>query len=112
MEANEIVTARATDMIDYQAGAVVSRVIMKTTSGTVTLFAFDEGQELAEHTAPFEALVHVLDGEAEVVIVGVTHCLTAGDLIVMPAHRPHAVKAVQRFKMILTMIREPKAAVV
>jgi quercetin dioxygenase-like cupin family protein len=93
-------------MIQYQTGAVVSRVIIKKNTGTITLFAFDEGQELSEHTTPFEALAHVLDGEAEITIAGVPHALHAGDLIVMPAHQPHAVKAVKRFKMMLTMIKE------
>jgi quercetin dioxygenase-like cupin family protein len=103
----ETKAAHAAEMIQYQDGSVVSRVIIKSKAGSVTLFAFDAGQELSEHTAPFEALVHVLDGEAEIVIAGVAHHLKAGDLVVMPANKPHAVKAVKRFKMILTMIKEP-----
>lgn len=94
------------DLVSYQDGAVVSRQITKTEAGNVTLFAFDAGQELSEHTAPFDALVHILDGEAEVRISGVSHSLSAGDAIVMPADEPHAVRAVTKFKMLLTMIRK------
>jgi quercetin dioxygenase-like cupin family protein len=109
MSGNETTTvSRAADMIQYQTGAVVSRVIIKSASGTVTLFAFDEGQELSEHKTPFEALVHLLDGEAEIIIDGAAHQLAAGDIIIMPADHPHAVKAVKRFKMMLTMIKEPR----
>jgi quercetin dioxygenase-like cupin family protein len=97
--------SRVVDMIAYQDGAVVSRVLVKRPTGNVTLFAFDAGQELSEHTAPFDALVHVLDGTAEVSIDGRPYRLAAGDALVMPANRPHAVKAVARFKMMLTMIR-------
>ncbi|MEW6239663.1 MAG: cupin domain-containing protein [Chloroflexota bacterium] len=94
-----------TDMAAYQEGAVVSRQITKADTGNVTLFAFDAGQELSEHTAPFDALVHILDGEAEVRISGQPFTLTAGQAIVMPANQPHALKATRRFKMLLTMIR-------
>ena len=93
------------DLIAYQEGAVVSRQIVKADAGNVTLFAFDLGQELSEHTAPFDALVHVLDGEVEVRISGKPHTLKAGEAIVMPANEPHALKALSRFKMLLTMIR-------
>jgi len=93
------------DLIAYQDGAVVSRQIVKAEAGNVTLFAFDLGQELSEHTAPFDALVHVLDGEVEVRISGKPHTLKAGEAIVMPANEPHALKALTRFKMLLTMIR-------
>ena len=89
----------------YQEGAVVSRQITKSEGGNVTLFAFDEGQELSEHTAPFDALVHVLEGETEIKISGQPFVLKAGDAIVMPADQPHAVRAVTKFKMLLTMIR-------
>ena len=89
----------------YQEGAVVSRQVTKAEAGNVTLFAFDAGQELSEHTAPFDALVHVLDGEAEVRISGTAYNLKAGDAIIMPANEPHALKAVTQFKMLLTMIR-------
>ena len=92
-------------MVDYQTGAVVSRQITKEEAGNVTLFAFDEGQELSEHAAPFDALVHVLDGEAEIKISGKPHILKAGDIIIMPANEPHAVRAIKKFKMLLTMIR-------
>ena len=92
-------------LIDYQAEAVVSREILKAKTGTVTLFAFDAGQGLSEHTAPFDALAHVLDGEAEITISGKTHQVRAGELIVMPANKPHALKAVRRFQMMLVMIR-------
>ncbi len=110
MTAHETKASNAADLIQYQAGSVVSRIIMKNASGSVTMFAFDAGQELSEHTAPFEALAHVVDGEAEIDISGVPHHLNAGDLIVMPANEPHAVKAVKHFKMLLTMIKEPQAA--
>ena len=82
-------------LAEYQTGAVVSRQIVKAEGGNVTLFAFDEGQELSEHTAPFDALVHVLDGEAEITISGKPHLLKAGEGIIMPANEPHAVKAKQ-----------------
>src|SRR5574340_14120 len=96
---------RLVDSVDYQPGAVVSRQITKTDGGNVTLLAFDAGQELSEHTTPFDALVHVLDGEAEVRIGGKPSILQSGDAIIMPATVPHAVRAVRRFKMLLTMIR-------
>ena len=96
---------RTVDMVGYQDGAVVSRTVLKQPAGNVTLFAFDVGQELSEHTAPYDALVQVLDGEAEITIAGRPHRLRAGDMIVMPATQPHAVKAAARFKMMLTMIR-------
>jgi len=97
--------SRGVDMVGYQDGAVVSRTVLKQPAGTVTLFAFDAGQELSEHTAPYDALVQVLDGEAEITIAGRPHRLRAGDMIVMPAKQPHAVRAAARFKMMLTMIR-------
>ncbi len=90
---------------EYQTDAVVSHEILKAKTGTVTVFAFDEGQALSEHTAPFDALIHVLDGEAEVTISGKTHQVRAGEIIIMPANKPHALKAVHRFKMMLVMIR-------
>ena len=94
------------DLAAYQEGSVVSRQITKADAGNVTLFAFDMGQELSEHTAPFDALVHLLDGEAEVRLAGVPHLLSAGDAIIMPADVPHALRAVTRFKMLLTMVRK------
>ena len=97
--------ARPSDLVDYQSDAIVSREVLKKKIGSVTLFAFDAGQGLSEHTAPFDALVQVLDGEAEITIAGKRHRVDAGELILMPANRPHALKAVQRFKMMLIMIR-------
>ena len=93
------------DLVDYQEGSVVSRTIIDKKTGTVTLFAFDEGQGLSEHTAPFDALVYLLDGEAEVVISGKPFRLKGGEMVIMPANDPHALKAITRLKMILTMIR-------
>jgi quercetin dioxygenase-like cupin family protein len=93
-------------MVSYQTGSVVSRQITKADAGNVTLFAFDAGQELSEHTAPFDALVHVVDGEAEIIISGQSFSLKAGDAIIMPANEPHAVRATGQFKMLLTMIRK------
>jgi len=96
---------RIADLAAYQDGAIVSRILIKRDTGSVTLFAFGAGQELSEHTTPYDALVQVLDGEAEITIAGRPYRLTAGDTIIMPAHQPHAVKAVTAFKMLLTMIR-------
>ena len=93
------------EMVNYQEGAVVSRQITKEEAGNVTLFAFDKDQGLSEHTAPFDALAHILEGEAQVTISGKPFDLKTGDAIIMPANEPHALKAVQRFKMLLTMIR-------
>jgi quercetin dioxygenase-like cupin family protein len=92
-------------MVAYQNDAVVSRPIAKAEGGNVTLFAFDQGQELSEHTTPFDALVQVLEGEAEIKISGIPYHLNAGDAILMPANEPHALKAVRQFKMLLTMIK-------
>jgi quercetin dioxygenase-like cupin family protein len=97
--------AKAPELVNYQDGAVVSREILKKPTGNVTLFAFDEGQGLSEHTAPFDALAQVVEGEAEISIAGQPHRVLGGEMILMPAGQPHALKAVQRFKMILTMIR-------
>ena len=97
--------ARINDLISYQEGAIVSRIVIKKEAGNVTLFAFDAAQELSEHTTAYDALLEVVDGDAEVTIAGRAHWLRAGDMIIMPAHQPHAVKAVSRFKMLLTMIR-------
>lgn len=93
------------DAVDYQEGAVVSKTVIDKTSGTVTLFAFAQGQGLSEHTAPFDALIQVLEGEAEIRIAGAPFRVRAGEMIVLPAGEPHALKAVERFKMMLTMIR-------
>ncbi|MGA2504474.1 MAG: cupin domain-containing protein [Anaerolineales bacterium] len=92
-------------LADYQVGAIVSRQITKAEGGNVTLFAFDEGQELSEHTTPFDALVQVLDGEVEIKISGNPYLLKAGQSILMPANHPHALKAIKKFKMLLTMIK-------
>ena len=93
------------EMVSYQDAAVVSRQITKAEAGNVTLFAFDKDQGLSEHTAPFDALAHILEGEAQVTISGKTFDLKTGDAIIMPANEPHALKAAQKFKMLLTMIR-------
>jgi quercetin dioxygenase-like cupin family protein len=93
------------DSVSYQEGSIVSREIVGKKTGTVTVFAFDEGQGLSEHTAPFDALVYILDGEAEILISGRTHNPKEGEMIIMPANEPHALKAIKRFKMLLIMIR-------
>ena len=98
-------TARAAELVNYQDGAVVSREIIKKAAGSVTIFAFDEGQGLSEHTVPFDALAQVVEGEAEIVISALPHRLQGGEMILMPAGQPHALKALKQFKMILTMIR-------
>ena len=91
--------------IQYQADAVVSRTLIKSDAGNVTLFAFDQGQELSEHTAPFDALVHILDGEVEICINQDKYSMKEGELLIMPANEPHALKDIQPFKMLLTMIK-------
>ena len=96
---------RTKDLVDYQEKAVGSRTIIDKKTGTVTLFAFDAGQGLSEHTAPFDALVQILDGEAEVTISGRLYRLAEGEMIVMPANIPHALKAVKRFKILLIMVK-------
>ena len=93
------------DLVDYQKGAVVSRQIINKQAGTVTVFSFDKGEGLSEHTAPFDALVQILDGEAEVTISGKANRLVAGEMIIMPAGQPHSLKALAQFKMALIMIR-------
>ncbi|HWR25523.1 MAG TPA: cupin domain-containing protein [Methanosarcina sp.] len=93
------------NLIEYQEGAVVSKEIIRKGSGTVTIFAFDKGEGLSEHTAPFDAVVQVIDGKTEITISGNKNVLEKGDLIIMPANEPHALQALERFKMILTMIR-------
>lgn len=93
------------DLVDYQEGSVVSRTIVDKKTGTLTLFAFGEGQGLSEHTAPFDALVYLLDGEAEITISGKTFHLKEGEIIIMPANEPHALKAIKKFKMLLVMIK-------
>ena len=102
---NEVKPNSLVDMVDYQNDAIVSKTIIDKNTGTVTLFAFDNGQGLSEHKAPFDALVQVLDGEVEIRISGKTFYLKRGEMIIMPANEPHALKAISRFKMLLTMIR-------
>jgi quercetin dioxygenase-like cupin family protein len=97
---------RMTDLVEYQAGSVVSRTLVKKPTGTVTAFAFDQGESLSEHTAPFDALAVVVDGEAEITIAGEPSRVKAGEMLTLPAGRPHAVKAVTKFKMLLVMIRD------
>jgi quercetin dioxygenase-like cupin family protein len=92
-------------LVNYQEGSVVSRVILKRDKGNVTVFAFDEGQGLSEHTSPFDALLQVIEGEAEVAVAGTPIALRAGEVVLLPAEKPHAVKATARFKMVLTMVR-------
>ncbi len=93
------------DLIEYQEGTVVSREIIHKGTGTVTIFAFDKGEGLSEHTAPFDALVQVIDGKAEITISGDKNILEKGDMIILPANYSHALDAIERFKMVLTMIR-------
>jgi quercetin dioxygenase-like cupin family protein len=93
------------DAVSYQDGGIVSRQLLKKTTGNITAFAFDAGQELTEHTSPFEAVVQVVEGEATVVIAGQPNAVRDGEMILLPASVPHAVKAEKRFKMLLTMIR-------
>jgi quercetin dioxygenase-like cupin family protein len=96
---------RLAELLDYQDGSVVSRTIIKNPAGTVTLFAFDRGEGLSEHTAPFDAMVHILDGAAKITVSGKPYDLKAGDVIVMPRNEPHALHASERFKMLLAMIK-------
>ena len=95
----------AADAVEYQDKGVVSRTVIKNEAGSVTFFAFDKGEELSEHSAPYDALVHVLDGEVDIIIDSVASRLSTGEMIIMPADSPHAVQAVSRFKMCLTMVR-------
>ena len=97
--------AKAVELLNYQNGSVVTREIVKQPTGSVTLFAFDEGQGFSEHTVPFDALVQVLEGETEISVAGQSHRLQGGEMILLPANQPHALKALKRFKMILTRIR-------
>jgi quercetin dioxygenase-like cupin family protein len=98
-------SSKLLELINYQEGSVVSRTLIDKNSGTVTLFAFAEGQGLSEHTAPFDALVNIYDGEADITISGKLLHLKEGDMTIMPANEPHALTAVKRFKMMLVMIR-------
>lgn len=96
----------AKDLVSYQEGSIVSREIVKSVKTTVTIFAFAQGQGLSEHTTPFTAVAHIIDGEAEITVGGEKHTVTEGQLIIMPANSPHALQAHQPFTMILTMARE------
>ncbi|MDD5126869.1 MAG: cupin domain-containing protein [Dehalococcoidales bacterium] len=99
-------TAKAlTDLIDYQSGSIVSKTLVDKSVGTLTLFAFDEGQGLSEHTAPFDAVVYIFDGQAEVTIARKPVPVKQGEMVIMPANKPHALRAVTRFKMMLVMIK-------
>lgn len=97
-----------TELVHFQDGAIVSREVVSQPTGTVTAFAFDEGEQLSEHTAPFDAMVVDLDGEADITIGGIVHRLEPGQMIIMPADVPHAVRAATRFKMLLVMIKKPQ----
>ena len=96
---------KTADLIEYQDGSVVSREIIRKDTGTVTIFAFDKGEGLSEHTAPFDAMVQIIDGKAEITISGNKNILESGEMIIMPANEPHALKALEKYKMVLTMIR-------
>jgi quercetin dioxygenase-like cupin family protein len=103
---NRLMSPRSiNDSINYQEDAVVSRELIRKATGTVTLFAFDKNQGLSEHTAPYDAFVMITDGQAEITVSGVKHEIKAGEMLVMPANRPHALKAIEPFKMVLTMIK-------
>lgn len=93
------------DLVQYQQESIVSKVLIKKTSGNITLFAFAKGQELSEHTASFDAFVYIVDGKSEIILNGITHELETGETIIMPANIPHAVKAIEKFKMLLVMIK-------
>jgi len=93
------------DSVSYQENSVISREILKKETGTVTIFAFDKGQGLSEHKAPFDALVYIIDGSAEIIISGKLHNVSKGEMVIMPANEPHELKAVEKFKMMLIMIK-------
>lgn len=93
------------EMVGYQEGSVISRELVRKDTGTITLFAFDEGQGLSEHTAPFDAVVQIIDGEGRITINGQPITAAKGEMVIMPAHKPHSLQAEKRFKMLLTMIR-------
>lgn len=97
--------AKLARLVDYQEGSIVSKTLIDKKTGTVTLFAFDKGQGLSEHTAPFDAMVLILEGEAQITIEGKPYSLSAGEMIIMPANKAHSVKAQDRFKMLLVMIK-------
>ena len=108
MHASDIAGAEALPLlglVNFQEGSVVSRVVLKREKGNVTIFAFDKGQGLSEHTSPFDALVQAVEGEAEITVAGKPIAVKTGEVVLLPAEKPHAVKATTRFKMVLTMIR-------
>jgi len=108
MENNTSIIGKVVELnktINYQDGSVVSKEIIKKETGTVTIFAFDKGQGLSEHTAPFDALVNIIDGQAEITISGNPSIVKEGEMMIMPANQPHALKAVEKFKMMLVMIK-------
>lgn len=102
---SEIKASSLVDLVDYQEQAVVSKTVIEKKTGTVTVFAFDQGEGLSEHTAPFDALVYVLDGEGEITISSTPVIVKQGEMLIMPANKPHALKAVKKFKMMLVMIK-------
>jgi quercetin dioxygenase-like cupin family protein len=109
METNLFETAKIMNfnqLVDYSENGIVSKRVLEKKTGNVSLFSFDQGQKLSEHTAPFDAMVQVIEGEAEILINQQPFCLTAGESIIMPANVPHALNAMKRFKMLLTMIKE------
>jgi len=111
MASEQFPTSRVLSMdneVEYSDNSIVSRQVVKESGGNVSLFAFDAGQELSEHTAPFDALIQVIDGNSIIYIAGLEYALTKGESIIMPANIPHAVKAKERFKMLLTMVRKPE----
>ncbi len=93
------------DSIDYMEGSIVSKIIIRNEKGNVTLFSFDKGESLSEHTAPFDAIVEVVDGSADIIIDGISNHVNAGETIIMPANIPHAVVAIEKFKMLLIMVK-------
>ncbi len=97
--------AKIKEVVDYHPGAVVSKTLMEKEAGSITVFAFDQGQGLSEHTAPYDALVQILDGEAVVTVSGKSHELAEGEYIIMPANKPHSLRAISKFKMLLVMIK-------
>ena len=105
VNSTDILKGKLSGILDYQAGAVVSRELIKKPTGTVTLFAFDKNQGLSEHSAPFDALVQILDGEMEITISGKPYPVKSGEFIIMPANDPHALNAMTPVKMLLTMIK-------
>lgn len=108
MESNEFEKARVfslNDSVEYASGGILSKTILKKETGNISLFSFAKGEALSEHTAPFDAMIQIVDGKSEIIIGGKSFFLEAGQVIIMPASIPHAVKATEKFKMVLTMIR-------